>query len=99
MTTRRAFVGDTAKTVAGLALFHGMPGTARMIPKSALRHGATAATVFAQDMHAVDLHVLIGPALDAAKSAGASFADIRLSEVSKLHVVPGLGDDGEFWIV
>jgi TldD protein len=84
--TRREFFATTSGALAGAALgvraVHAQP-----LPANLFRTSASASTFLPEPMPELDLRALATTAVDAARNAGASYADIRLAEQTMLRVV------------
>jgi TldD protein len=87
--SRRGFLASTAAGAAGIAI-GGRPLHALTLSGNAGRVSGSANTYFDRDFDHIataDLNGLATQAVDAAKSAGASYADARVAATHELHVV------------
>jgi len=96
-TTRRDFLATTSLAAAGLAL-GARPLRASVLNFATLRPSDTANTLAGETITRDELRRLALHAVDAAKSAGAVFADVRVSEYSMLNIEAGLAGAPELTI-
>jgi TldD protein len=87
--TRREFLATTALGAAGVALA-AAPGTLFAVPSRLARSAAPAYTYFPTPMGVNELQSLALRAMDAARAAGAAYADVRVAEEHDLNLRIGL---------
>jgi TldD protein len=96
MQTRRDFIATTATIAAGsVPLARSLNAQSfqqRRLPASAMHSIAPASHWLPDRTTSTDLHGLAAAALDAARSAGATYADVRVAEQHFLHITGNASD-------
>jgi TldD protein len=85
-STRRDFLATTSLAVAGLALGNRPAGAQQQLSRLALRSSNSANALLPEAITPLELQTLALHAVDAARSAGAMFADVRVSELRELRI-------------
>jgi len=88
LSTRRDFLATTSLALAGTVVGRRL-GAQRLSPEAS-RSSLSAADFLPTPMAALDLRALATSAVDAAKSAGATYADIRVAERHFMSVDAGM---------
>jgi TldD protein len=94
--TRRDFLATSSLALA-CATFGPHSLGAQRLPANIGRSSRTANELFPESMASVDLRTLASAAVDAAKRAGASYADIRVAEVHQFQLSYN-GVDGQTYL-